>query len=196
MEDEAKADKERVIKLDDEQVTREQLIDIVRQCVKDSLVAGAKGGGFKLRQAGDDGAAAAAAAAAGGVTEEDVIRAADMLLDQCGEDRVEEEEEEDFASLTEARVPPPLPLVTPAGGGRAWRRRMRAECESGANVFCPGQALDRMLAGQQRLVDGQRLVVEGQQRVVQAERRIEEMHATIKALLGEADGGGAARRKQ
>ena len=136
MEDEAKADKERVIKLDDEQVTREQLIDIVRQCVKDSLVAGAKGGGFKLRQAGDDGAAAAAAAAAGGVTEEDVIRAADMLLDQCGEDRVEEEEEEDFASLTEARVPRPLPLVTPAGGGRAWRRRMRAECESDANLMC------------------------------------------------------------
>jgi hypothetical protein len=36
------------------------------------------------------------------VTEEDVVRAADMLLDQCGEDREEEEEEEDFASLTEA----------------------------------------------------------------------------------------------
>lgn len=186
IEEEEEESKEKVIKLDDDQVTREELIEIVRQCVKDSLAKPPrKTGGqpWLMTSASQREATSAAAESAvsagrsslkaettvadpglGGiirrrlgmepkkakrqtvVTEDDVVRAADMLLDQCGEDREEEEEEEDFASLTEA--------------------------------------LERMLAGQQRLIEGQRLVVEGQQRVASAEKRIEEMHKTIQDLLG------------
>lgn len=171
VEKEEEEEKERVIKLDDDQVTREELIEIVRSCVRDSIANARNGGKFSGlpwlltdRKEGEDGGkpgAKGASSSAGGdkksaarsrrgasvATEEEIIRAADMLLDQCGEDR-EDVETEDFSSLT--------------------------------------HALERMLQGQQRLVDGQRLVIEGQQRVQSAEKRIEEMHHTVKELLGGA----------
>lgn len=178
VEEEEEEEKERVIKLDDDQVTREELIEIVRSCVRDSIANARNGGKFNglpwllterreepasgnkkelnanghANGNGKKQAASRARRGASVATEEEIIRAADMLLDQCGEDR-EDVETEDFSSLT--------------------------------------HALERMLQGQQRLVDGQRLVIEGQQRVQSAEKRIEEMHHTVKAR---ARRGGGARR--
>jgi hypothetical protein len=189
--EEEEEEPEKVVRLDGEQVPRDELIEVVRQCVVETLArtgtrrvaqpwllssseqeAKAK----KLVKGGDDGktmvqaeeeasedgfdAASTKPEGAKGrikkqtiVSEEDIVRAADLLLDQVGEEREDEEDEEDFASLTEA--------------------------------------MERMIAAQQRLVDGQRLVVEGQQRVATAERRIEDMHRSLNDLL--APVAGAAR---
>jgi hypothetical protein len=207
-EEEVEEEPERVVKLEGEQVSRDELIEVVRQCVVDTLArtgtarvaqpwllstaeqeakarmmtgsaAGSDGqhvqaddeesldgvsgsGSGSRRKNGSGGALRVRIKRQTVVSENDIIRAADMLLDQCGEEREEELEEEDFASLTDA--------------------------------------MERMIAAQQRLVDGQRLVVEGQQRVATAERRIADMHTSLSSLLAPAaagaplaPAGGAAR---